>query len=305
MNIFRLYILGCGSATPTLAHYPSCQVLDIRGKLMMIDCGEGAQRQFRAMKLSFARLSNIFISHLHGDHCFGLPGLLSTMALTGNKRGITIYGPSGIKEFVDDFIKLFGQQISYNIITVELPHESGVLAYEDNSCIVETLKLNHRIPTIGYVFTEKNKKRHLRKDMLDFYNIPLSKYKEISDGKDFVSEDGVLIPNNLLSTKGTPPRKYAYISDTTYRPQLIPYLKGVSMVYHESTFLKKDEFRAYQTGHSTSESAAKIAKAIKASQLLLGHYSARYNDINLFEEEAKTIFPNTKAVKELDVFDII
>lgn len=305
MNHFKIYILGCGSATPTLRHFPSCQVIDIRGKLIVLDCGEGCQTQIRKMKLSFSKITNIFISHLHGDHCFGLPGLLSTMALSGRIGELNIYGPEGISLYIENFLQLFGQPINYKINTIELPHKSGILAMEDRSCSVYTLKLNHRIPCIGYVFTEKKQDRKLNKSVVDFYKIPISEYNNILDGKDFITEEGNIIKNDLLTIQNTPPRKYAYLSDTTFQPELAEYLKDVSTMYHEATFMIKDKIRAYQTGHSTTHDAGKMAKICGVKdKLLLGHYSARYSDIKSFEGEAKELFENTIAVNEYDVFDV-
>lgn len=297
--------MGCGSATPTLRHFPSCQVIDIRGKLIVLDCGEGCQVQMRKMKLGFSKITNIFISHLHGDHCFGLPGLLSTMAMNGRIGDLNIYGPLGIKSYIDSFLQLFGQQINYKINTIELPHESGIVAMEDRSCIVSTLKLNHRIPCIGYLFTEKKQYRRLNKEMADFYKVPISSYNNILNGEDFLTSDGDTIPNKILTSINDSPRKYAYLSDTTYQPELIDHLNGVTTMYHETTFLMKDKIRAYQTGHSTTHDAANIAKKCNVQKnLLIGHYSARYSDISLFEKEAKEIFERTIAVNEGNVFDV-
>lgn len=304
MNKFKVHILGCGSALPTVNHLPTSQVLDIRGKLMMIDCGEGSQRQFRIMHLNFSRIINIFISHLHGDHCFGLPGMLSTMGLVGRTNRLNIFGPIGLKSFIDSFLSIFGQYINYEIEVIELPHESGVVAFEDKSCVVHTLQLNHRITTIGYVFSEKVANRHLVKDMISFYNVPISMYKDIINGADFVTESGMIIKNNRLTRDGTPSRKYAFLSDTTYQPSLLPFLDDVTTMYHEATFLKVDSDRAYQTGHSTTIDAANMARKSKVNKLLIGHYSARYNNTKTFEFEAKEIFLDTIAVQEGDTFDI-
>lgn len=303
MNKFRLHILGCGSASPTMRHLPSCQILEMRGKMIMIDCGEGAQREVRRYKLSFAKINHIFISHLHGDHCFGLPGLISTMALNGRLATLNIYGPIGIKKYVDSIMELFGQQIDYPIYVQEFEDISGQIICDDNSFTVTSVKLKHRIECIGYVFREKKQELHLRKDMLDFYKVPISMYKNILAGDDFIDEDGKIIANSRLTKKAEPAKSYAYISDSSYLPNIIPYIEGVDCLYHEATFLKSEQVRAYQTGHSSSIDAANIARDAKVSMLLLGHYSARYNNIKEFEEEAKTIFENSKAVDEGDIIE--
>ena len=303
MNKFKLHILGCASSSPTMRHLPSCQVLELRGKMLMIDCGEAAQREMRRYKLSFAKINHIFISHLHGDHCFGLPGLICSMALNGRSATLNIHGPRGIKKYVDSTLELFAQQISYPIVVNEVEALSGQIIFQDNSFSVTSVKLNHRIECIGYVFREKKQALHLKKDMLDFYNVPLSSYKNILAGEDFIDQEGNTIPNNRLTRKADAPRSYAYISDTTYLPTIIPFIQGVNCLYHEATFLKSEQTRAYQTGHSSTTDAASIAQQANVYLLLLGHYSARYNDIKSFEEEAKSIFPNSKAVDEGDIIE--
>lgn len=273
--------------------------------MIVLDCGEGCQMQMRKMKIGFSKITSIFISHLHGDHCFGLPGLLSTMAMSGRIGDLNVYGPYGIKSYIDNFILLFGQQINYKINTIELPHQSGIIAMEDRSCVISTLKLNHRIPCIGYIFSEKKQERKLNKDIADLYNVPISSYGNILKGNDFITPQGDLIPNSILTKTNDPPKKYAYLSDTTYQPELVDYLKGVTTMYHEATFLTKDRIRAYQTGHSTTADAATMAKICNVrDKLLIGHYSARYNSISSFEQESQKIFPNTIAVREGDVFEV-
>lgn len=289
MPEFQVNYLGCGSATPTVRHQPACQVIDFRGRLMMIDCGEGAQLQYRRMKLKFNRLNHIFISHLHGDHFLGLPGLLSTLALHETGGSIVIHtfaeGAEILRRIMDVFCRDISFEIIYDIIT---PRHAVIL--DDHALTVETFALHHRVPTVGYIFREKPGKRHIISDMVKFHNVPVSQMAAIKDGADFVTPDGRVIPNDRLTTAPTPARSYAYCSDTIYDPGIVKYIEGVDTIYHESTYLSDCEYKAAPRGHSTAAQAGRIAAMAGARRLVLGHYSQAYNDDNAFADEAATTF---------------
>lgn len=302
MNPFKVYILGCSSATPTERHLPSCQVIEISGRLLMIDCGEGAQRSLRLLRLNFSRLTDIFISHLHGDHSFGLLGLLSTLGFLGRKAPLNIYGPQGLDSFVGHILEMSLEPLGYEVLVHELPQETGIIALETRSFRVSTLKLQHRVPAIGYVIEEKRQKRHIDRAACDYYGVSRAYYPRLLEGEDYLTPSGERISNERLTQEARPPRRYAYMSDTTYQPQLIPYIKGVTMLYHEATFLEDQADRAHQTGHSTAREAAMIAKAAGVGELLIGHYSARYREDAPFGEEAARVFEKVSAVKEGEVY---
>lgn len=301
MNSFTLHILGCGSATPTTLHWPSCQILELRGKQYMIDCGEGCQFNMRKSRLNFARLRAIFISHLHGDHCFGLPGLLSTMGLLGRTGTLQIYGPEGIEEYIRTYLQLFGlyQPFEIEVHTVDTTRHTCI--YSDPSLAVYTLPLRHRIPTCGYLFEEKCAARHLNKPSCDFYQIPVRAYKSILEGVDYTLDTGEIIPNERLTTPGRPPKRYAYCSDTRFFPELAELVRGVDLLYHEATFMNAEKSRAEETNHSTAAEAAQLARLAGVRELLIGHYSARYLSSKELLAEAQAIFPDTRAAHEQQV----
>ena len=304
MEPFTLHILGAGSALPTLRHSPSCQALSIRGKLFIVDCGEGCQLSLRRSRLSIARIQAIFISHMHGDHVFGLPGLLSTLALLGRKGALSVFGPKGIKRYLDDMGRIFWPDMPYPIEVYEHDAEESSVIYDDRSLRVSTLPLIHRLPTTGYLFEEKCAPRHLDKAAADFYCVPIADYPDILNGAPFTAQDGTIIPNSRLTKPGYTPRRYAYVSDTALNTKLIPLLKGVDLLYHEATYMQRDAARAAETAHSTSEDAATIASEAAVGKLLLGHYSARYDDHAPLLEEARRIFPNSQLTSEGDVIEL-
>jgi ribonuclease Z len=293
MAEFNLNILGCGSALPTTRHLPTCQVIDLRGKLYMIDCGEGTQLQMRRMKIGFNRLNHIFISHLHGDHCFGLPGLLSTLGLLGRTAAITIHAAKEIRDFMDPVLAVFCKglpfEVKFNLINPYL-HS---LILEDRSVSIYSIPLKHRIPACGFLFEEKPREAHIIRDMVDFYKVPLKTLKDIKQGHDFITEEGEIIPNSRLTTPAAPPRKYAYCSDTAFNPEMIPIIEKVDLLYHEATFGEDEALRAKETHHSTAAQAAEIALRAKAKRLVIGHYSARYENISILKKEADSIYPDT------------
>lgn len=288
----KITILGCYAATPRSFTNPSSQVLDIQNNLFLIDCGEGTQVQLRRNKIKFSRIKHIFISHLHGDHFFGLVGLVSTFRLLNREAELHIYGPKGIKEIITLQLKLANSWTNFPLIFHELTSKEPTLIYENSKVSVSTIPLNHRIYTNGFLFKEKEGDRKLLIDKAEEYNIDFTLFKSLKKGKDVVSEDGKLIQNRLVTADPPPPKSYAYCSDTAFDPDIVPLIKNVTALYHESTFLDDQLELAFPTKHSTAKQAATIAKFAEAQKLILGHYSTRYDNIELFKEEASTIFPD-------------
>lgn len=298
MEKFELSILGCGSALPTTKHFLSSQVINLRDKLFMIDCGEGTQIQFRRMKLNFNRLNHIFISHLHGDHCFGLLGFLSTLNLLGRTATVYIYAQPEAETIFQPLLSYFCRDMSYDIVFRSFDPFKHEVIFEDRTVKVSSIPLKHRVPTAGFLFEEKAKRPHIIRDMIDFYKIPTSLINRIKDGENFTTPEGEIIPNHRLTRSATPPKRYAYCSDTAYSEKIIPIIKGVDLLYHEATFSRKDMARAKETYHSSAEQAAEIAKKAEVKRLMIGHFSARYPKEQLLLEEAKTVFSNTVLAEE-------
>lgn len=298
MEIFDVHILGCGSALPTTRHNSTAQVINVRDKLFMIDCGEGTQMQFRKAKLKFTRLNHIFISHMHGDHCFGLPGLISTFGLLGRTAELCIHAPKEIEGYLLPILDFFCQNLPYKVTLIPFDTKTPEVIYEDRSLTVTTIPLKHRIPCCGFLFEEKPTPNHILRDMVDFYKVPISWMNRIKNGADFVTPEGEVIPNNLLTIQADAPRKYAYCSDTIYHEPIIEQIRGVDLLFHEATFIQKDLPRARQTYHTTAQQAAQIALAANVKRLLIGHFSARYDGDALFLEEASVTFSKCELAKE-------
>ena len=298
MEKFEVNILGCGSALPTTRHNASSQVLNIREKLFMIDCGEGTQTQLRRSKLKFSRLNHIFISHLHGDHCFGLIGLLSTFGLLGRTATMHIYSPKELESLMLPQIDFFCKGMDYKIEFHPFETQQPTLIYDDRSVCVETIPLKHRIPCCGFLFKEKATANHIKRDMIDFYQIPIYMRNRIKNGEDYVLEDGTVVPNARLTMPSEPPRAYAYCSDTRYQPKIIEQIEGVDLLFHEATFASSELVRARKTFHSTASQAAQIARDAKVKRLLIGHFSARYEDERILLDEAAAVFPETMLASE-------
>ena len=298
MEKFEVNILGCGSALPTTRHFSSSQVVNIREKLFMIDCGEGAQLQLRRSKLKFTRLNHIFISHLHGDHCFGLMGLISTFGLLGRTAQLHIYAHADLEKLLQPQLDFFCKGMTYEVVFHNIDPTQAAVIYEDRSVTVTTIPLRHRIPSCGFLFQEKKTPNHIIRDMIDFYRIPVSQLNKIKNGEDYITEEGVVVPNNRLTTPSAAPRSYAYCSDTLYLKSIIPQIKGADLLFHEATFMSSDDARAKETFHSTAFQAAQRAKEAEVKQLVIGHFSARYEDENLLLKESQTVFPQTILAKE-------
>ena len=299
MEKFELYILGCGSALPTTRHFPTSQVLNVRDKLYMIDCGEGAQLQFRKSRLKFSRLNHIFISHLHGDHCFGLWGLISTLNLLGRTAELHIYSPRGLEALLLPTLAFFNRQMTYRVLFHEFDTDKPSLVYEDRSLTVTTIPLRHRIPCCGFLFAEKQGLNHIVREMVDFYKVPLFEMNRIKNGADYVTPEGEIVPNRLLTRPADPSRRYAYCSDTICLPGLAAQLRGVDLLFHEATFASDNLGRAKETYHTTAVQAAELARSAEVKKLLIGHFSARYEDESVLLEEAREIFPETLLASEM------
>lgn len=304
MEPFKVHILGCGSALPTLQHNASSQIVELREKLFMIDCGEGTQIQLRRSRIHFSKIIAVFISHLHGDHCFGLPGMISTFGMTGRTAPLHIYAPAAFEPILDQTLSFFCQGLEFKVVFHAVDTTQNKVVYEDRSLTVETIPLQHRIDCCGYLFREKPILPHIRRDMIDFYKIPISQINNIKAGADWVTAEGEVIANSRLTTPAEPARSYAYCSDTRYIKTLHELVKGVSTLYHESTYSAEDAERARLYWHSTSQDAARVARDASVGKLLLGHFSARYNNESQLLEEAKAIFPNSYLTREGATFDI-
>lgn len=304
MEPFKVHILGCGSALPTLQHNASSQIVELREKLFMIDCGEGTQIQLRRSRIHFSKIIAVFISHLHGDHCFGLPGMISTFGMTGRTAPLHIYAPAAFEPILEQTLSFFCQGLEFKVVFHAVDTTQNKVVYEDRSLTVETIPLQHRIDCCGYLFREKPILPHIRRDMIDFYKIPISQINNIKAGADWVTAEGEVIANSRLTTPAEPARSYAYCSDTRYIKTLHELVKGVSTLYHESTYSAEDAERARLYWHSTSQDAARVARDASVGKLLLGHFSARYNNESQLLEEAKEIFPNSYLTREGATFDI-
>lgn len=298
MEKFEVNILGCGSALPTTRHFSSSQVVNIREKLFMVDCGEGAQLQLRRSKLKFTRLNHIFISHLHGDHCFGLMGLISTFGLLGRTASLHIYAHKELERLLAPQLEFFCKGMTYEVVFHPIDPAKAEVIYDDRSVSVSTIPLKHRIPTCGFLFQEKPTPNHIIRDMVDFYRIPVFELNRIKNGEDYITPEGVVVPNHRLTTPSAAPRSYAYCSDTICQTSIIPQIKGVDLLFHEGTFAQCDAARAKETFHTTAMQAAQIAVEAQVKQLVIGHFSARYEDEGILLKEAQALFPNTLLAKE-------
>ncbi len=291
---FELTLLGTGAALPMPGRFTSAQVLNVNNHLYLIDCGEGTQMRLTTFQVKRSKIGQIFISHLHGDHFYGLMGLLTSFALNDRSQPLDIFSPSGLEEIIQVMLHYQGSGASpYEIRFHVVDTTQHQKIFEDHQLEVYSIPLQHRIPTSGYLFREKPRPRNILPEKIAQYNIPFSEIKKIKAGADFKLSDGTYIPNAALTVEPSLPRSYAYCSDTMYAPEIIHYIKGVDILYHEATFLQEDEAIARDNSHSTTHQAATIAKAAAVKQLVIGHFSSRYKDASLFQQEAQSIFPNT------------
>ncbi|MBT8261397.1 MAG: ribonuclease Z [Bacteroidia bacterium] len=299
----KLTILGCHSATPRTSAHPTAQVLEMKGHLFLIDCGEGTQVQLRRYKVKFSRIKHIFISHLHGDHFFGLVGLVSTFRLLGREADLHIYGPKGIKEAIVLQLKLGKSWTDYNLIFHELESKSAHVIFEDESLTVSTIPLDHRIYTNGFLFREKPGERKLNLDAAVKAKIDTSYFSKLKQGFDVENRKGEMIDNKLVTLNPDPPKSYAFCSDTSYYPEMAAQIQDVTVLYHESTFLESHQHLAEATKHSTAREAALIANKASAGTLILGHYSGRYKDLEEFRKEAMEVFDRVELAEDGKVYE--
>ena len=302
--MLELTILGCHSATPRENKHTSSQLLEVEGNLFLIDCGEGTQMQLRKAKAKFNRIKHIFISHLHGDHFYGLIGLISTLRLLGRKTPLHIYGPDGIKEIITLQLKMSNSWTDYPLHFRELSSLNSEIIFEDDTVCVSTLPLDHRIYTNGFLFTTKITKRNINSKAIKGLHLEPFHYYRLQNGFCIELADGTYKENKELTLDPEPPKKYAYCSDTAYNKALISLIKGVDLLYHEATFLERHSDLATKTKHSTALQAAKIANAAEVKTLILGHFSNRYSDKRDFIKEASTVFESIFLSEDLKTFSI-
>jgi ribonuclease Z len=298
MADFEVTVLGSSSATPTFTRNPSAQVIQILGRYFLIDCGEGTQIQMRKNRVKFQKINQIFISHLHGDHYLGLMGFIQTLHLLGRTTPLDLFAPAPLKEIIDVQLKHSDTSLRFELNFFPIETEKHRLIWEDNCVEVYSIPLKHRVPCSGFLFKEKEKLLSVRKDMLAEYKIPVATIQSIKEGGDFTTSFGQVIPNYKLVHPRAPLRSYAYCSDTIFDPTIVPFISEVNLLYHESTFINEHSNRAKETFHSTAEQAAQIAKMAKARKLLLGHFSARYGNLDIFIQEALPYFQNVETVEE-------
>ena len=300
---FTLNVLGTASALPTTERYPSAHVLDVRGRLFMIDCGEGAQIQLRKAGVSFLKIEHVCLSHIHGDHIFGLFGLLSTMAMLGRTAPINIYAPKSFAPILDFYKTNFGEGILYEIRYFELGMTSPEIVYENRTLELLAFPLNHRMETFGYIIREKMPPFNIHKEAIEKYGLTLSEIGTLKRGEDAVRED-VVIKNSEAAYRKYQPRSYAYCSDTAPFPELAQWVKGVNVLYHEATFPSEMEEMAAKTFHSTTIQAAQCAKDAGVGRLLVGHYSARYPSVDFYLKELRSVFPNSFLTRDMDAIEV-
>lgn len=298
MEKFEVTILGCGSVLPTVRHNGSAQLVNVREKLFLVDCAEGTQLELRRNRVHLGRLFCVFISHLHGDHCFGLMGLISTLGLLGRTAPLHVYGPKDIEKVFTPQLEYFCKGLEFSVLFHPIDTKKQEVIYEDRSLTVCSIPLHHRVDCCGFLFREKQKLSHIRPEAIYRYEIPREQINNIKAGHDFTTAEGETIPNALLTLPAEPPRSYAYISDTLFRPQIVEWLRGTNLLYHEATFSEKDVRLCKRVYHSTARQAATIASEAKVSQLMIGHFSARYEDENILLREACEVFSNTILAKE-------
>ncbi|MDO1500802.1 ribonuclease Z [Winogradskyella maritima] len=300
----KLTILGCHSATPRTNTNPTSQILEIKNHMFMIDCGEGTQVALRRNRVKFSRIKHIFISHLHGDHYFGLVGLISTFRLLTREADLHIYAPKGLKEVITLQMKLSDSWTNYRLFFHELSSKNSELIFEDDQVEIHTIPLDHRIYTNGFLFKEKEGERKLDINKANEANINKAYFRKLKQGADVHNEDGVLIDNKKVTSPPKPSKSYAFCSDTAYNPDMVPLIQNVDALYHESTFVEKHKELCKPTKHSSAKEAASIAKMANVKQLILGHYSTRYDDLSVFKTEAQEIFANTELALDGKTFEI-
>ncbi len=299
---FDLTILGSSAALPTSRRFPTAQLLKAGERFFLIDCGEGTQIRLRQYGINPSRIHHILISHLHGDHVFGLFGLLSTLGMMGRKVPLHLYGPFELEEFMNSYSQFFGP-LPFELV-LRTPSENMDFIYESDELTISAIPLKHRVPAFGYLFREKKKPLNVRKEKIETLGLGIADIVKLKRGKDYVSKNGEVFPNSQLTLPPMHQRSYAYLSDTLFVPELAEYIKGVDLLFHEATFSERDKKLAKQTQHSTAAQAATLAKLAGVKKLLIGHFSSRYKEPVLLENEAKEVFKNTEGVNDGDIYSI-
>ncbi len=299
MTRHSLYILGSGAAKPSLTRYPSSQLLDMRNRQFLIDCGEGCQIRIRQMHLSISRMNHIFISHLHGDHCFGLMGLISTLGMDGRTQQLHIHAHEALNRLMTPWLKFYCNELPFKVVFEPVPSNEVAVVYDDDAVRVTAFPLQHRIAASGFRFDEKPGMRHLLRDVCDAKEIPIAAFNRIKQGEDYTLPDGTVLPNNMLTTNPTTTRSYAYCTDTRYTESIIPHIEGVDLMFHDSTYDDANLLRADKYFHSTASQAADIAAKAHAKRLILGHFSNRITDFEALLAQARSIFPNTDIAADM------
>jgi len=301
---FELTILGSSSAVPTSKRNLTAHVLNVHERFFLIDCGEGTQLQLRKNNIRFGKIDHIFISHLHGDHIFGLFGLISTFNLLNRKNDLHIYAYQEIEKILESHIAYFERNMSYKLVYHFFNPKKNELVFENDNLTVHTIPLKHKVPTCGFLFREKGHLRNLRKNVVETYQIPIKQIQSVKEGNDFINDDGELIPNERLTLPPYKTRSYAYCTDTAYSEKIVPIIENVDLLFHEATLAKNLQKQAKQTTHSTSIDAATIAKKANVKKLIIGHFSARYKDVSVLLQQAQEIFPNTVAAEDGEKYSI-
>jgi len=295
---FEVTVLGTNAAIPAYERNLSAQIVNVHDRIYLVDCGEGTQFQFNKYEIRRSKIHQIFISHLHGDHIYGLPGIITSYSLLGRDKPLEIFAPPGLEDWINLTLKYSHAHLSFELKFHVLDCQNTALIFENESMEVFTIPLKHRVPTCGFLFKEKQQSRKIIPEQIEKYQIPFRDIKKIKDGTDFITSSGEIISGNLLTVAAPIPRAYAYCSDTAYTETILPIIQGVDLIYHEATYLSYHEDQAQFSLHSTASEAAIIAKLANAKQLLIGHFSSRYRDIQALQEEAAMIFPNTLLAKE-------
>ena len=302
--IFKVTILGSNSAIPTLKRNPTAQLVNHNERLFLVDCAEGTQVQLRKSKIRIQRINHIFISHLHGDHFFGLIGLISSMHLLGRKKELHVFAPPQLEGIINIQLEASQTELKYPLIFHSINPDVNEKIFENDKISVNTIPLNHRIPTCGFLFKEKKFSKKLKKEVINNLNIPVSEYVKIKNGEDFIDSEGRLYKNDELADPPASPRSYAYCSDTAYHEPVIPIIKNADLLYHETTFMDDMAAVAAEKYHSTTIEAATIATKANVKKLIIGHFSNRYDDTELMLEEAKSVFKNTEIACDGKVFQV-
>lgn len=301
---FEVLILGSNSALPAHGRHPSAQLVNHNESLYLVDCGEGTQMQMSLYKVRRSKIDVVFISHLHGDHIFGLPGLLTSYILNGRIDPLKVIGPIGLQRFLDVTLNLGVTQLPYSLDIQEIDGVSYEKIFEDNHIEVYSLPLNHRIPTAGFKFIEKIKERHIIPDMINKFEIPYESFTDVKQGLDMISKDGNIILNEWITSDPDPSYSFAYCSDTAFFPELVPLVHGVDLLYHEATFMDVHKEQAAKRFHSTTKEAAQIASDAQVHKLIIGHFSSRYVELESMIEECRSVFTNSFLAEEGKIFKI-